>query len=154
MDDVEAVHELGGRELIAFHVGGQEFCIDIMAVRELRGWTPATPIPQAPAYVRGAINLRGTVLPVIDMGARIGLEPCEPGSRHVIIVVAIDRRLVGLLGDGVRDIIKVDEEDLQPTPEMSDEPLESFETALVDLEDRMVGLIALDQLLPRSAEAA
>ena len=80
------------RELIAFRIGEQEFCVDIMAVREIRGWTPATPLPHAPSFVRGVINLRGAVLPIIDLGARgSACAPTEPTARHVIIVVA-DRR--------------------------------------------------------------
>ena len=61
------------RELVAFRIGAQEFCIDVMAVREIRGWAPITPLPHSPAYVRGLINLRGTVLPIVDVGARLGL---------------------------------------------------------------------------------
>ena len=61
------------RELIAFRIGSQEFCVDIMSVREIRGWTPATPLPRSPGYMKGVINLRGTVLPIIDLGARFGL---------------------------------------------------------------------------------
>ena len=62
------------RELIAFRIGEQEFCVDIMSVREIRGWTPATPLPHAPSYVRGVINLRGAVLPIVDLAARLGLR--------------------------------------------------------------------------------
>ena len=62
------------RELIAFCIGEQEFAVDIMSVREIRGWSPATPLPQTPAYMRGVINLRGAVLPIIDLSARLGLE--------------------------------------------------------------------------------
>jgi purine-binding chemotaxis protein CheW len=61
----------GGRELIAFRVGNQEFCVNVMSVREIRGWTPATPMPHAPQYVLGVINLRGAVLPIIDLCARL-----------------------------------------------------------------------------------
>src|ERR1700721_1848512 len=86
MNEATSAFAGGGRELIAFRVGEQEFCVDIMAVRELRGWTQTTPLPDSPAYVRGVINLRGSVLPVIDMGARIGLPPSETGARTVIIV--------------------------------------------------------------------
>ena len=70
------------RELIAFRIGAQEFCVDIMSVREIRGWTPATPLPRSPGYMKGVINLRGTVLPIIDLGARFGLETSEPTARH------------------------------------------------------------------------
>ena len=66
------------RELIAFRIGEQEFCVDIMNVREIRGWTPATPLPRSPSYMKGVINLRGIVLPIIDLGARFGLATAEP----------------------------------------------------------------------------
>src|ERR1041385_2176052 len=93
-----------GRELISFLIGGQQFCVDIMAVREIRGWSQATPLPHAPHYVQGMINLRGTVLPIIDMSARLGIATGDAAGRRVIIVVWIGSRLVGLLVDGVCDI--------------------------------------------------
>ncbi|WP_374333183.1 chemotaxis protein CheW, partial [Aestuariivirga sp.] len=73
-------------EFVAFRAGGLEFCINIMSVREIRGWTPATAIPRAPGYIRGVINLRGVVLPIVDLGVRLGLPGTEPTARHVIIV--------------------------------------------------------------------
>jgi purine-binding chemotaxis protein CheW len=95
------------KELLSFRIGEQEFCVDIMAVREIRGWTEATPLPRAPDYIRGMINLRGTVFPVVDMSVRFGLPLNDSASRRVIIVVWIDTRLVGLLVDAVCDIIAV-----------------------------------------------
>ena len=70
------------RELIAFRIDGREFCVDIMQVRDIRGWTPATPLPHSPNYVRGVINLRGAVLPVVDLAARLGFKPSEPTVRQ------------------------------------------------------------------------
>ena len=75
------------RELISFRVNQQEYCVDIMAVREIRGWSPATSLPQSPASMRGVINLRGAVLPIMDLSSRLGLGSAEPTVRHVIIVV-------------------------------------------------------------------
>src|SRR4051812_31236560 len=92
-------------ELIAFRIGDQEFCIDVMSVREIRGWTPATAIPYAPPYVLGVINLRGAVLPIMDLSARLGMKPAEPTVRHVIIVTQVNRHTVGLLVDAVSDIL-------------------------------------------------
>jgi purine-binding chemotaxis protein CheW len=154
MDDTPSASKASGRELIAFRVGLQEFCVDIMAVRELRGWTETTPLPQAPPYVRGVINLRGSVLPVIDMGVRIGLAPCEASARHVVIVVCIGDQLVGLLVDSVCDILNVNEDGLQPTPEVACDALQSFVSALINVDERLVGLLALDHLLPALAQAA
>ena len=78
MTDIAAIASLDRRELISFRIGEQEYCVDIMAVREIRGWTPSTPLPQTPGYIRGVINLRGAVLPVMDLAARMGLPPVEP----------------------------------------------------------------------------
>lgn len=152
--EINVAAERHGREMIAFMVGGQEYCVDIMAVREIRGWSPATPLPHAPAYVRGMINLRGTVLPVLDMAARLGLPAAEPSSRHVIIVVSLDARLVGLLVDAVCDILAAPEGTLQPTPDVASESVRSLIAGLITVEERMIGLVALDQLLPTEAEAA
>ena len=106
-------------ELIAFRIGDQEFCVDIMQVREIRGWTQATPLPRAPAYVRGVINLRGAVLPIVDLGARLGLTTGEPSARHVIMVVNQGGRTIGLLVEAVSDIIDVTEDMVQPTPDVA-----------------------------------
>src|ERR1700744_4861309 len=102
-----------GRELISFQIGEQEFCVDITSVREIRGFTPATPVPHAPAYMRGVINLRGAVMPVIDLGARLGLETTEPTGRHVIIVARIGQQQVGLVVDAVCKTFAVAREAVQ-----------------------------------------
>lgn len=95
------------RELIAFRIGAQEFCVDIMSVREIRGFTPATVLPRAPSFVRGVINLRGAVLPIVDLAARLGFPATDPTVRHVIMVVQVERQVVGLLVDAVLDILTV-----------------------------------------------
>ena len=84
-------------ELIAFRIGDQEFCVNIMAVREIRGWSPVTPLPQSPDYVMGVINLRGVVLPIVNLAARLRMKPIEPDIRHVIIVAQVRSKVVGLL---------------------------------------------------------
>src|SRR5689334_24755425 len=98
------------RELISFRVGAQEFCVEIMAVREIRSWTDVTPLPHAPPYVRGMINLRGTVLPVIDMGPRLNIPVDDQMKRRVIIVVWIGGKLVGLIVDAGCDILALPED--------------------------------------------
>ena len=135
-------------ELIAFRIKEQEFCVDIMSVREIRGWTPATPLPQSPSYVRGVINLRGAVLPIVDLGARFGLSSTEPTARNVIIVTRIADRMVGLLVDAVLDILTVARSALQPTPDVACEFARSFVKGLLAVEGRMISLISLDRVLP------
>lgn len=143
------------RELIAFRVRDQEFCVDIMSVREIRGWTPATALPQSPRFVRGVINLRGAVLPIIDLSERLGLGAADPSARHVIIVTQIGARLVGLLVDAVSDILAASEADIQPTPDVGCETVRTFVKGIVAVEGRMISLVAIDTILPDSqAEAA
>ncbi len=146
----------GWRELIAFRIGDQEFCVDIMCVREIRGWTKTTPLPHAPDYVIGVINLRGSVLPIMDLGARLGFKPTEASARHVIIVVQIGSQTVGLLVDAVSDILTVNSEDIQPPPELpSDmEQRSGYARGILAIEKRMICLIELDVLVDATESMA
>jgi len=141
------------RELIAFRVGRQEFCINVMAVREIRGWSAATALPRAPRYIRGVINLRGAVLPIIDLAVRLGLPGSEPHARNVIIVVQIAHQQMGLLVDAVSDILSTEDRDIQPAPDVSSGLVREFVKGLVPVDGRMISLIALDNMLPAEAEA-
>ena len=144
-----------GRELIAFRIGDQEFCVNIMSVREIRGWTPATPMPHAPGYVLGVINLRGAVLPIIDLSLRLGMKAAEPTMRHVIIVAQVGARTVGLLVDAVSDILTVTDENLQPTPDIATDLEKSYARGILAIEGRMICMIELETLFPQiESEAA
>jgi purine-binding chemotaxis protein CheW len=136
------------RELVSFRIGDQEFCVDIMSVREIRGWTPATVLPHAPSYVRGVINLRGAVLSIVDLGARFGLPLAEPSARHVIIVAQVEHQVVGLLVDAVSDILTVSTDTIQPTPDVASELARSFVQGVLAIDNRMISLISLDHVLP------
>jgi purine-binding chemotaxis protein CheW len=143
------------RELIAFRIGDQEFCVDIMQVREIRGWTTATPLPHTPTFMKGVINLRGAVLPIVDLGARLGLQTTDPTARHVIMVINQGTRTLGLLVDAVSDIIEVTEDMVQPTPDVACDQVKAFVKGLFAIEGRMISLITLDRvLLDIEAEAA
>ena len=145
---------LGGNELIAFRIGDQEFCVNIMAVREIRGWTPATAMPHSPSYMIGVINLRGAVLPIIDLSARLGMKPVDPTARHVIIVAQVRRKVVGLLVDAVSDILTVNDDDIQPTPEISSDLQRQFARGILSIEKRMICLIELEALFPDTESEA
>jgi len=144
------------RELIAFRIGDQEFCVDIMQVREIRGWTQATALPHTPEYMKGVINLRGAVLPIVDLGSRLGLAPTsDPSARHVIMVINQGARTLGLLVDAVSDIIDVTEDMVQPTPDVACDQVKAFVKGLFAIDGRMISLISLDRVLPEiEAEAA
>jgi len=145
----------GGRELIAFRIGDQEFTVNIMSVREIRGWTSATPMPRSPAYMKGVINLRGAVLPIIDLSHRLGMKPAEPTPRHVIIVAQVGEKAVGLLVDAVSDILTVTDDNIQPTPEIASDLERSFARGILAIENRMICVIELETLFPEhESEAA
>ena len=135
-------------ELTAFRIGEQEFCLDIMAVREIRGWVAATPLPHSPDYVKGVMNLRGAVLPIVDLAARLGLGRVEPTHRHVVIVVKIGERLVGLLVDAVCDILTIPHSLVQPAPDIACDNLRGFVRGVITLDGRMITWIDLERTLP------
>ena len=142
------------REFIAFRVGVQEFCIDIMSVREIRGWTPAPALPHAPSYVRGVINLRGSVLPVVDLAERLGFPPTDASARQVIIVVQVGGQIVGLLVDAVSDILTLTNENIQPTPDVASDFVKSFVRGILAIDGRMIGVIELDSVMLSETEEA
>lgn len=134
-------------ELIAFRVGQQEFCIDIMMVREVRGWTEATELPRTPNYVKGVINLRGAVLPIIDLALCLGMPGAAPTARNVIIVVQISNRQIGVLVDAVSDILTADKSLIQPMNDVTSGLIKNFVRGLLTMEGRMISLITLSHIL-------
>src|ERR1700761_8285652 len=114
------------RQFITFRSGEQEFGADIMTIREIRGWTDTTPLPHSPDYVRGVINLRGVVLPVVDLKARLGRGLTDANPKHVIVVVTAGDRTIGLLADAVSDILPPTSADIQPTPELARDGQSAF----------------------------
>lgn len=142
------------RELIAFQIGEQEYCVDIMSVREIRGWTPTTIIPHAKPHMRGVINLRGTVLPVIDLRARFGLGISEPQARSVIIVVRSGHQEAGLLVDAVCDILTITNAMIQPTPGVASDSSRSIIRGIIAHEGRMISLVGLEEILPQNEARA
>ena len=139
-------------EYLSFRIGESEYSVEIMSVREIRGWTRTTSLPHAPHFVRGVINLRGTVLPVVDLALRLGLDSSDPEDRNVIIVVDVGARVMGLRVDAVSDILSFSPDQLQPPPDMTSKS--RFVRALTILDDRMVRLLDLEAVLPSNEEIA
>ena len=143
------------RELVAFRVAGQDYCVDIMAVREIRGWTQTTTLPHAPEYVRGVINLRGSVVPIVDLAARLGLDPISASDRNVIIITVINEQVVGLLVEAVFDILSIPASVVQETPDVASEAVKAFINGVITVEEKMIRLIDLVRILPtRNQEVA
>jgi purine-binding chemotaxis protein CheW len=147
-------HEKSGsdahsHQFMTFTLGAEEYGIDIMVVREIKGWTETTTIPNAPPHVRGVINLRGIVVPIFDLRARFGMGHTEPTKMHVVIIASTDARTVGLLVDTVSDIISVNEDSIRTVPDMGIANDDNFLDGLATSGDRMVTLVSLQRLFAR-----
>jgi purine-binding chemotaxis protein CheW len=134
------------RQYIKFLATGQEFATDIMGVKEIRGWTDTTAVPHAADYVRGVINLRGQVLPVIDLKARLGMGPTDATTSHVIMVLQNKERAVGVLVEAVLDIMTLGASDIQPMPEIVRENRNDYVEGMAVLDGKMVTLLGIDKL--------
>lgn len=129
------------RQLITFDLGGQSFGMDVMAIREIRAWTPTARVPHAPAFMVGVVNLRGTALPVLDLSSLMGWQVTAPTERHVIIVVEIAGHFCGLIVDAVSDIVTARDEDIQPPPATASLGKVAFLEGVVTCDERMVMII-------------
>ena len=135
-------------QYVTFAVGDRSFGIDIMSVCEIRQWTPATPLPHQPAWNRGVLNLRGTIVPVHDLRARLGGELTEPTPSHVVVIASIRGQSVGILVDAVSDLLTVRAGQIRPLPPNVAELDDSTISGLVSAGDGMVALLDLNRLFP------
>jgi purine-binding chemotaxis protein CheW len=136
-----------GSELICVSIGEHLYAIDIMQVREIRGWTASTPLPHAPAHVLGMINLRGSILPVIDLGSLLGIGETAVSTSSVVMVAQIGQHQVGLLVDAVCDILMVGENMLQEPPRVGDR-VRDFVSGVMTTDEGIVTLLCLDHVMP------
>ncbi|UWQ94532.1 chemotaxis protein CheW [Rhodobacteraceae bacterium M385] len=154
MSQAEAEVERSTQEVVAFCVAGQDFCFDIMSVREIRGWTETTTLPHAQSYVKGVINLRGSVVPVVDLSDRLGFGPSEPSARHVIIITVVEGQTIGLLADVVSDILAVSDDAMHAVPDMVSDQVKAFISGVVLVEDRMIRRLDLGRVVPTAGREA
>jgi purine-binding chemotaxis protein CheW len=140
-------------EFISFAIGDEQYGVDIMAVREIKEWSGVTKLPKQPDYMRGVLNLRGVMVPIIDLRCRFGQGLTDATPVHVVIVVNVDGKTVGLLADQVLDIISVEASQIQPVPHVSRGSRANFLAGLVTVDATMVALISLDRLFTERDEA-
>ena len=107
-----------GVQYLTFSLGDEEYGVEILKVQEIKGFTPVTPIPNTPPHVKGVMNLRGTIVPVIDLRLRLGMAPTECAPFTVIIVMAVGTKIVGAVVDAVSDVLHVPRADIQPAPQL------------------------------------
>jgi len=134
-------------ELISFAIGSDQYGVDIMAVREIKGWSEITHLPKQPDYVRGVLNLRGVMVPIIDLRCRFGQGLTEATPMHIVIIVQVEDMQVGLLADRVLDIVSFDASQVQPVPRAAQSARIDFLSGLVTVEGGMIAIIDLPNLL-------
>lgn len=139
-------------QFISFAIGEDQYGVDIMAVREIKGWSQICALPGQPDYMRGVLNLRGVMVPIVDLRCRFGQGMTEATPLHIVIVVQIDGRQVGLLGDRVLDIVNVEPAKVQAVPRVAEVARVDFLSGLVTVESGMIALIDLSRLLAASIQ--
>jgi len=140
-------------QYLTVNLADEEYAVDILAVREIRGWTPVTRIPQAPSYVLGVLNLRGVIVPVIDMRLRFGLAREEYTATTVTVIVTVAGRNFGVVVDAVSDVIDIVPSAIRPVPDMGTAVDTEYLKGLTSVGERMVLLLDVDKLLqPQDAQ--
>lgn len=134
-------------QYLSFRLADEEYALEILSVREIRGWQRVTRIPHAPPFVLGVLNLRGAVVPVMDLRRRFGLPDAEYTSTTVTIIVAVGQRLFGIVVDAVSDVLDVAAAQLRPPPDFGSAIDTAYIKGLTAQGDRMVMLLDADRLL-------
>ena len=137
----------GRTEFISFAIGDDQYGVNIMAVREIKGWSEITHLPKQPEHVRGVLNLRGVIVPILDLRCRFGQGLTETTPLHIVIIVQIEGRQVGLLADRVLDIVSVEAVQIQPVPRTAQGATADFLSGLATHDNTMIALIDLPNLL-------
>lgn len=146
-------------QFLTFRLDGLDYGIPIMQVQEIRGWTKVTPLPNSPRYIKGVLNLRGTIVPIVDLRLRFNLEETEYDAVTVIVVVNVGGRLAGLVVDAVSDVISLSPDQRRTPPEFEGQANRQFVQGLTQVEEKLLVLIDVDKLvnhdtLAEAAEAA
>ena len=141
----------GTDQFLTFMLSGEEYGVDILRVVEIKGWDSVTSIPNTPEYIRGVINLRGTIVPIIDMRLRFSLEALEYGPTTVVIMLKVysgdNERIMGIVVDAVSDVYSIPEEEIKPAPDFGSGVDTEFIQGLSTVDEKMVIILDVDRML-------
>ncbi len=138
-------------QCLTFRMGAELYGVDIHNVQEIKGYAPSTPLPNSPDYFRGVMNLRGIIVPVVDLRARFGMPAIEPTRVNVIIVVVASGRVTGLLVDAVADVAELRESDIQATPDVCGAAPPDFVQGVARMGDQLLILLNTDRIVAAAA---
>jgi purine-binding chemotaxis protein CheW len=156
------VNDAASREYLVFSLGEEEYAVDILKVQEIRGYENVTRIANVPDFIKGVTNLRGVIVPIIDLRLKFHLDKVEYDGQTVVIVVNVDDRIVGIVVDGVSDVMSLAPDQIKPAPEFGVTLSSDYLSGIGSLEDRMLVLVDIEklltheemQLVERTAESA
>ncbi len=134
------------KEFLAFTLGSEEYCIDILKVQEIRGYEIVTPIPNTPAFMKGVVNLRGIIVPIIDLRIKLDLSKVDYDQFTVVIILNIRGRVVGVVVDSVSDVIALEAGEIKPAPQMGAAISMDYIDGLVTIDQRMLIIIDIEKL--------
>jgi purine-binding chemotaxis protein CheW len=141
----------GSNQVLTFTLGMETYGVDILRVQEIRGWSPVTRVPQSPPHVLGVLNLRGSIVPIVDLRMRFRLEQAEYNAITVIIVLSVEtkhgRRDLGVVVDGVSDVIDINPADIKPAPDLGSQVNTEFIHGLLTAGENMIMLLDIDSLI-------
>jgi purine-binding chemotaxis protein CheW len=143
----DAGHNTASNEFLAFTLGKEEYGIDILKVQELRGYETVTRIANAPEFIKGVMNLRGIIVPIIDMRIKFHLGEASYDQFTVVIILNVSGRIIGMVVDSVSDVIALTPEQIRPAPEMGSAFNTDYLIGLGSLDDRMLILVDIDKLM-------
>ena len=133
-------------EIIAFRLHDQEFCVKTTTIREIRGWAPSTPIPHSPPEIIGVMNLRGSVIPIIDLAYKLGMKSTVANERSAIVVAEVHTMVIGMLVDRVSDILTIPSSQVQPVPEVTASFDKTFCEGIIANENGMICFLNLAKM--------
>ena len=146
-----SVHKHVARQVLSFTLEHETYAVDILRVREIRGFSAVTHMPDTPSHLLGVLNLRGSIVPIVDMRRRIGVAPMEPSALTVIIVLSVEsargRREFGLVVDGVSDVVDLAPENIKEAPDLNDGQREQLISAIASVNDRLIMVLDIDRML-------
>ncbi len=136
-----------GSQYLTFQLGGEVYGVDILRVQEIKGYTAVTKIPNQPSYIKGVMNLRGTIVPIVELRTKIGMEVVEYTAHTVIVVVVVQGRIMGFVVDSVSDVLNIDKKEIQAPPQFGTKVDVSFLNGIAQCGDHLVALLNIDRLL-------
>jgi purine-binding chemotaxis protein CheW len=134
-------------QFLTFLLAAEQYGVEILKVQEIRGYSAVTPIPNTPSYIKGVINLRGTVVPVVDLRAKFAMETVDYNKFTVIIVVTLGAKIIGLVVDAVSDVLDVPAAEMRMAPDLGTRVDTRFIRGMATIGDRMTVLLDIDRLL-------